>query len=850
MSRLAEKAIVFALASGVLMLLSPNVYSCSPNPDWFRKADSEHLETVKKYYRITGDLGWPYYRPYLQAKLLIEREQYADAKRFLTGWSEDLRGRSRGQILSPTALWALRASNIRILCLEMTEESPKERALALEACNMIDLGRKDLLSQVTGKLSSPLGEYLYSSVHSPTSDAWALELLSKVKENSPLIPLLMYRRVRYCGDHISIIARANEFLRNYPKHYLADDVVGWRARSYLLLGNKSKAVSEYLSVLEHYPNGDMVGPSIFSIVGILESNSAITAEVYGIQRKMLSVLRSIAQPPVSKENYYQYVKTLSGLDDSEEKGLRVLIPELLNRIIISSYSMEKKGLWFDRDYRKICLSRLIRKHPYHRYAANYARRHHFELSKKELSGLLVYCEDQYVRKELLGRVQESAVSHSMEEPTDVEWKGLLEGLPLGPDFFNLLSRKTHVAGSKKDSSHDLFLEKAFEILPLMESIPMTDEEYRLYALLFLRACTEGDNLAHYPEVREKTKLVSMNSMELKELDLLDAIYEWRSGEKSPSKLKSIIEEEHHPFRYSAGRILANDCLKQKKWVLMLWTALSCDMSYVGERAIDLAQRDSIQDMLADPRPIFDKVKGRLLVRRTCMALVERDFSWLFSYREKIQLELKNTEMQWLLKMVNDVMELQESVAHGTEEERLEGRYHMSSALYSPGHRVFDFYYDCYERLRALEPELVGGSPKVHARTLFRMATALVRTRDSNPNRFYYDGWERHRVGRSWLDDQEARDFIASPRLYLRAAELYEQCATLYSSSSLADDSLYWAAYCRKMFLKKSWRIRSERGYPIFKSEQKTKIKSLISKIIENYPAGDFSDKAKSFKLVE
>lgn len=804
------------------------------------------METVQTYFRITGDLGWPYYRPYLQVKTLLNRHEYDQARIFLSQWIDELRGRSRGQVLSPTALWALKSANLRALCLDMTADSPQERLAALEACDMFDLGRKDLLPNVIEKLSSPLNDYLKYSIESPSSESNALEVLNRTGESSPVYPILMYKTIRYCDNHDLIISRSKKFLKRFPQHYLADDVMGWMARSHLHLGRKSESIKSYLDILNIYPKGDMIGSSIFSIMDILRVNPELFPDIPEENKGILDLIRIISLPVGSEKNYVTLINTLERVDSLKGPAVDMLLPELLYRVYLSNYRLLKRGVKVDRAFRKEIIIRLVQEHPYHRHASYLAMVNDIELTPQQIGQLLKYCEDKNARRSLMKRSREMLGSTSQTTISSEEWTSILKDLPLGPDFFSLLSQKTHVASSKKDTASMEFLKKAYEVLPLMESIPMTDNEYRLYSLLFLRSCTDKSNLHLYPEVRKKTRLVSMNPIELKELELLDAIYSWRNEGNNSSLLKTIISNPDHPFKFSAGKILANDSRELKDWKLMLWSAISTDMSYVGEMALNLADKDSIEEMLQDPDPIFNKVRSRLLIRRTCMAIVDRDAPWLNHHRDDFQSILSDTKMDWLGKMAERILVIHHNMGEGTAAEKLEAEYQWACATYSPDHRVFDFYFDTYQRLDRLGPRLQKERPQLHTKALFTKATALVRTKDANPSRFYYYGWVTHRVGWSWLKDEQLRSFIFSPRLYLRAAEIYEECATLYPESPLADDSLYWAAHCRRTFLKNSWRMRKDEDFSAIKKTQKTKISSLINKIKEDYQNSDFFQKAVSF----
>ena len=76
-------------------------------------------------------------------------------------------------------------------------------------------------------------------------------------------------------------------------------------------------------------------------------------------------------------------------------------------------------------------------------------------------------------------------------------------MPLGPELFALRSRVDCSAREEAGTPSDVenLVESAVRLWPHLASIPMTEDEYRLYALLYLRMCATGGRSARYTEAR-------------------------------------------------------------------------------------------------------------------------------------------------------------------------------------------------------------------------------------------------------------------------------------------------------------------------------------------------------------
>ena len=831
--------------------------ACGPPGDWFRKAKKESDRHA--YHSIMGSASsWQYYRPYLEGKILLREKKYTEAVTHYKKWSSQLRKQGGGKILNNTALWAITSANLRSLVLTMTTSSPEIIFNAMKVCDFIDASQRDMAIVAANKITGPLGLYMNLILTEPKSSVSAIQKMKSINKSNPVYPLFLYRSIRYEENYTKAIIRADTFLAQFPDHYLADDVMGWKARCYLKLNKRSEAASCYLDVLLNHPNGDMIN-------ACLESLQLFTKEDFTFiemrKNKLFRYVKALFRKRTLLEGPARLIKLLATCE--LDPTYQIIVPEILSEIVTAGitplyYSPGGDGTSYPYGYKLIpksqaALKRLAREFPTHRWAAYMSVTHlrADDLSSSEITELARYCDDHLTSHRLMRllqmKPQEKSTKKLFREERYAEY---LKLFPLGPEFFEILScidflTIEHEQYGNKTKSNSV-VEAAFRILPELSSIPMTEDEYRLYALLYLRMCTMSEKLKDYPDARNITRRLSFNDMEKQELDLLDGVFELKKFENS-THLKKIVRESNHPYRLTAGKVLAYNARERKDWPLLLWSSVVCDVYDAFGLALNNISPQNLDIALNDKSGEFARVRDSLILRRAGYATLKRQVGWLKKHETEVK-GLCRQSMHWFPAIIDKVIKTDNILQRAkTPTEIHAAQYDVATATYMKKTNNLDFHYDCYLRLKELSKNLLPEEKELKTKVLFSMATSLQKARDGVANHVYYS-FRSFRLGDTW-HQADALKFLRSDKSLTEIAHLYEQVANEHPDSTLADDALYWAAYTHYLSGRHRFYFLHSPNRKD-KNEQKEiadRVKNLMERLLKEYPDGDFAVYAKRWQ---
>ena len=827
--------------------------------DWFCKSKAESAQRARAYHSLMGQASsWQYYRPYVEGKRLLRDKHYAEAATHYTQWADRLRRRGGGRILGGTALWAVKSANLRSLCLETLSSSPHAIHDAMRVCDARDAGQTDMAVAVAARLPDPLRSYLMHILTDPTSSAAAITQMQTLAKPHPIYPLLLYRAVRYEEDHGRAIDRAGAFISTFPRHYLADDVMGWQARCYLKQDRREQSCSRYLDVLLQHPDGDMVN-------ACLESLKLFTGESFVFCDR-------------SKNQLFRYIKALFRQRDPLEgparllglaatcdatPAYRVIVPEILYEAVRAGVQplYYTRGDGTSRPYgrqlvpeSKTALRRLASEFPAHRRAAimalSYLRQD--DLSSADLVALVNYCDDHVTCRKLLRRLHAKPQGPSAEKLlAQGDYVGYLKTVPLGPELFEILSSVDFLtieyAPHVRALPTDFVVETAFKVLPELASIPMTEDEYRLYALLYLRMCTMSAKLDEYPAARDVTRTLSFNDLERQELHLLDAAYELRKRGKHTA-LKAIIRTPGHPYRLTAGKLLARHAQKMQAWPVLLWSAACCNVYDAFGVALNNVTPLELDQALEDETHELAHVRADILLRRAGHAVLKRDTAWLKKNDVEVR-TLCKSRLTWFPAVIDKVVAADAMLTQATSnKERHVAQYAIATATYMRKVKNLDFHYDCYLRLKQLEKVLRPDEQALKAKLLFTMATSLQKAREGRAHHSYY-GFGSFGLGDTWYPSDELSTAVYDESVLAEIARLYKRVADEHPHTTLADDALYWSAYAhyRSAYRRYHFLHSPTRKQKADKQAVTRRVSMLMQRILKEYPEGDFAKHARRWQ---
>ncbi len=860
------------LSTIVAAMTAANSLACGPYTDWFDDADKEKRQSLKAYHSLLNlPTAWNYYRPYLQGKILLRQQRFADAAGHYENWGRKLRRQGSQKILNGPSLWAIRSANMRLLILQMTDGTSEQRRLAFRACDFLDAQKFDLAAAAARRVEGPLGAYMAAVAESDTTETTTLGLLAKCRSDSPLSPILRYRSVRYGIDHGTTVSRSREFLERHANHYLADDVLGWLARSYLDSGDRRMAASLYLDTLLKYPGSDIRH-------AIIESLALFRSDPFTFE-------------PIEKQQLFTFVRRVYGNRDLEKlihlknefretAALRIVEPELLLNIVmageIQRYEQIRKTTSYAERSRvqlpeeaRSALLRLTQEWPAKGQVSRLAFRHlQFEdLGRDVVLPMLEVSDDRVCNARWSARLESWSRQHTGF--TD-DQQFLIAGMPVGPALYGRISRFDFVAPHVTGDHRELrdvernVLEAAYALLPELESIPMTEDEYRLYAMLYLRMCTRPDHLQQYSEARSRIATLSLNTFEQKELELLDAVYTMRQLRDTAAVL-AIARDTSHPYQVTAGKSLAHHAYMQRDWPTMLLASGSCNMTDPLHAALSRLTLTQLVAALSGDPADHGMAWPAMCRRRAVHAVLARDIEWLEEHQFDIN-RLCAQETTWLPGVVTKILQAASDIdAAETDAERIAAEYAMATACYrryekrndyNPAagrdhtwhrhHRSLDMQYDCYLRLR----EFLGGLPEGHeqfkARALFTMATALQKAKDVARTRSTYE-MARTGYGNDWFLQDGSAPWLQAAESSKQIADLYLRVANECPRSTLADDALYWSAFSLRQYSRHKYRFlhSPNRGQKEADKAIKQQVEALYTRILEDYPDGDFAKRVPS-----
>ncbi|MBT7065551.1 MAG: hypothetical protein HN919_04565 [Verrucomicrobia bacterium] len=843
-----------------LTIVTRMALGCGPCGDWFRKSKEESAHRVRAYHSLMGKAtSWQYYRPYLAGKLLLRDKKYAEAETHYTQWAARLRRQGGGRILGGTALWAVSSANLRLLCLEVLSSSPHAIHDAMRVCDAKDAGQKDMAIAAAARVPDPLRAYLIHILTEATSSGAALRQLKPLDKNHPIYPLLLYRAVRYEEDHGKAMGRAGTFISLFPYHYLADDVMGWQARCYLKLGQREEATSRYLDVLLQHPDGDMVN-------ACLESLRLFRKETFVFRdrnkHRLFTYIKALFRERAPLEGSSRLLGLAATCE--EDPVYRAIVPEILYEAVRAGvrplyYTV---GDGTSRPYghelapeSQSALKRLAVEFPTHRKAAlmavTYLRPG--DLSQEELIGLATYCDNHLTCRRLIRRLHAQPQAPSAQTLlAEGDPVGYLKTVPLGPELFEILSGVDFLtieyAPHRKERWSDSIIETAFKVLPELASIPMTEDEYRLYALLQLRMCTMSARLDEYPAAREVTRTLSFNDLERQELDLLDSAYALRKNGEQAS-LRKIVGAPGHPYRMTAGKLLARHAQKTRDWPALLWSSAYCDVYDAFGVALNNVSPLDLDQALESEIGGSAHIRAAMLLRRAGHAVITRDIGWIRKHGIEVR-ALCESRMKWLPEVMDKVVAAGEMLAHvKSDKERHVAQYAVATASYMRNVNNLDFHYDCYLRLKQLAKELrPGEEDDLKARVLFSMATSLQKARDGRAIHTYY-GFRSFKLGDTWYSTDELAMHVSDDSVLDEIAHLYRRVADEHPRTTLADDALYWAAYAhyQSAYGRYHFIHRPTHKQKTEKQALMSRVNTLMQRILEDYPEGDFAAHAKRWQ---
>ncbi|MCF7853384.1 MAG: hypothetical protein K9N51_01190, partial [Candidatus Pacebacteria bacterium] len=653
-----------------------------------------------------------------------------------------------------------------------------------------------------------------------------------------------YTVVRYGTEASRVCEFARQFLREYPDHYLADDVLGWQARTVLGIGDKQLALDLYLALLVRYPAGDMVNSAIESILGI-DVDDYRDRWRKPAEGRLFESVRALYRPRLPMEGPERLLRLLENCEKSPE--LNVLVPEVLAEIVKAGrkpvFSDYGDGTEWPWRYELLptaesTLLRLVREFPWQRDAAGLALNNLTmdALTADELLELLRYSVEPIYNERLIRRYTH-AMRKTPEVPPDGNGPTLLGELPAGPSLFARMTQWDLVEEpeywQRKDNRKRLrFAEK---ILDAMDSIPMDDDERRLYLMLRLRIYATQGHSADFVANRDRLVRLGLNTIETAELAVLDGVLTLKTARDS-SQLKEIIRNAEHPYRITAGRILAASALEKKDYPLLIWTAFQCDVYDAFVAGFANVTPAELDDMLSDQSGDFAGVRRKLFLRRALWAVLERDLEWLRPRRREL-LEHCREWPPWLPEMVEKIERAQQAVERArTPQARHEAEYRLATVTYGVRTQA-DLSYDCFRRLKNLEADLGPEENELRAKCLYTMGTSLQNLADATVYHCYYSMSGVH-LGPAWLgQNKEVVEWSRGRRMFLEIADLYERVANECPHSTLADDALYWAAYNCKLYASRSRGMQRRADDPN-EADVKARGEAFLQRIRDDYPDGD------------